>query len=60
MIARAHNSGLLLPQVPIEQGWNREEFLRGLCAKAGLPRNAWMDDDVELRAFEAEVWGEEE
>ena len=59
MIARGHFSGLLLPQVPLEQGWDREDYLRGLCAKAGLPSDAWKDDDVELRSFEAEVWGEE-
>jgi AmmeMemoRadiSam system protein A len=60
MISRGHLSGLLLPQVPVEQGWNREEYLRGLCAKAGLPRDAWREEDVELRSFEAEVWGEED
>ena len=60
MISRGHFSGLLLPQVPIEQGWNKDEFLRGLCAKAGLPYDAWQSDDVELRSFEAEVWGEED
>ncbi len=60
MISKGHYSGLLLPQVPVEQGWNREEYLRGLCAKAGLPSDAWRDDDVELRSFEAEVWGEGE
>ncbi len=60
MISRGHYSGLLLPQVPQEQGWDREAYLRGLCAKASLPRDAWQDDDVELRSFEAEVWGEED
>jgi len=60
MISKGHSSGLLLPQVPIEQGWNREEFLRGLCHKAGLPADAWRDSDVQLHSFEAEVWGEED
>lgn len=59
MISKGHRSGLLLPQVPLEQGWDREEYLRGLCSKAGLPRNAWHESDVQLRSFEAEVWGEE-
>jgi AmmeMemoRadiSam system protein A len=59
MIAKGQYSGLLLPQVPLEQGWGREEFLRGLCAKAGLPSNTWQDQDAQLRSFEAEVWGEE-
>jgi len=60
MIKKGHHSGLLLPQVPVELGWNRERFLRGLCEKAGLPQDAWQDQDAELRCFEAEVWGEEE
>ena len=60
MISRGYHSGLLLPQVPLEQSWDREEYLRGLCAKAGLPSDAWQDTDTQLRSFEAEVWGEEE
>jgi len=60
MIVKGFERGLLLPQVPVEQGWNREEFLRGLCHKAWLPPNAWKDQDTQLYAFEAEVWGEEE
>ena len=59
MIIRGNYSGLLLPQVPIEQGWNRTEFLDGLCWKAGLPRNAWMSHQAQLYGFEADVWGEE-
>jgi len=60
MIVKGHNSGLLLPQVPVEQGWDREEFLRGLCHKAWLRENDWKAKDTQLYAFEAEVWGEEE
>ncbi|MDA2923974.1 AmmeMemoRadiSam system protein A, partial [Acidobacteria bacterium AH-259-L09] len=39
MITKGHNSGLLLPQVPRTYGWDREEFLGGLCRKAGLSEN---------------------
>lgn len=60
MIVKGSNRGLLLPQVPVEQGWDRGEFLRGLCHKAWLPSNAWKDKDAQLMGFEAEVWGEEE
>ena len=60
MIVKGFDRGLLLPQVPAEQGWGREEFLRGLCHKARLPSNAWKDKDAQLYSFEAEVWGEEE
>ena len=51
-------AGLLLPQVPVAQGWDRTAFLDGLCVKAGLPRGAWNWDGVFLQAFEAEVWEE--
>jgi AmmeMemoRadiSam system protein A len=51
--------GLLLPQVPVEWGWTREEFLDHTCAKAGLPKDAWRGD-ARLYAFTAEVFGEEE
>jgi len=50
-------SGVLLPQVPAEAGWNTaEEFLDGLCAKAGLPAGAWRAGAT-IYAFEAEVFG---
>lgn len=58
MIRSGPYVGLLLPQVPVEQGWDREAYLRGLCLKAGLPPRAWQNEGVELHAFEAEVWGE--
>lgn len=50
--------GLLLPQVPTEQGWSRNEFLKHLCAKAGLPAEAWREAVIER--FTAQVFGEEE
>ena len=52
--------GLLLPQVAAEQGWDREQFLEGVCRKAGLPRDAWRAADVEVFKFEAEVFFEAE
>ncbi len=55
-ISRGLASGLLLPQVAAEQGWDREEFLRGVCRKAGLPPDAWKSGDVDLQVFEGEVF----
>jgi AmmeMemoRadiSam system protein A len=52
--------GLLLPQVPVEWGWDREEFLDHTCMKAGLPRGSWRGGECKLYAFAAEVFGEEE
>ncbi len=50
--------GLLLPQVPVEQGWDVETFLAYTCMKAGLPPSSWQSPDAQLLAFEAEVFGE--
>lgn len=48
-------SGVLLPQVPLEQGWNREEYLEGVCRKAGLNLDAYLGD-VTLYRFQAQVF----
>lgn len=49
--------GLLLPQVPVEHGWDRKTFLEQTCRKAGLPADAWQQD-VTVEAFTAEVFGD--
>jgi AmmeMemoRadiSam system protein B/AmmeMemoRadiSam system protein A len=57
MIRRGYNSGLLLPQVPVEQGWDKETFLEHTCYKAGLPPDAWKSS--ELWKFQAIVFSED-
>jgi AmmeMemoRadiSam system protein B/AmmeMemoRadiSam system protein A len=57
MIFKGSQQGLLLPQVPVEQGWDREEFLEGLCRKAGLPAGCWREGAT-LYSFTAVVFGE--
>lgn len=59
IIERGGNKGLLLPQVPVEWGWGRDEFLDHTCLKAGLPRGSWRSGDCKLYCFAAEVFGEE-
>lgn len=59
MISCGANRGLLLPQVPVEWGWDRDEFLAHTCHKAGLSPDAWQRQDAELLWFEAEVFGEQ-
>ena len=49
--------GLLLPQVPVEHGWDRITFLEQTCKKAGLPPNAWQTG-ARLEAFTAEIFGD--
>ena len=58
MVSQGRMRGLLLPQVPVEWGWDRETFLDQACVKAGLPPSAWRHGAT-LRAFTAEVFGEE-
>jgi hypothetical protein len=57
-IKRGICAGVLLPQVPVEQGWDREQFLDHTCLKAGLPAGAWKEKNTELYVFQAEVFGE--
>jgi uncharacterized protein len=51
-------SGLLLPQVAAEQGWNAEQFLRETCRKAGLDGAAWRAPAVRVYRFQAGIFGE--
>lgn len=57
VISDGARRGLLLPQVPVEHGWDRETFLEQTCRKAGLPLNAWRKVAT-LEAFTAEVFGD--
>ena len=50
--------GLLLPQVAIDWGWNKEEFLSNTCTKAGLSPSCWMNDDVMIYKFSSEIFEE--
>ena len=49
--------GLLLPQVPVEHGWDRITFLEQTCRKAGLPVTAWLHG-AKIEAFTAEVFAD--
>jgi uncharacterized protein len=51
-------SGLLLPQVPVEWGWNAREFLDHTCNKAGLPAKAWLESAVQVFTFEGQIFTE--
>jgi len=58
VVTRGGRRGLLLPQVPVELGWDRETFLEQTCMKALLPPDSWKYG-ARLEAFTAEVFGEE-
>lgn len=56
IMSRSGRSGLLLPQVPVEWGWDREQFLAHTCQKASLPPTAWRDPETQIFWFEAVVF----
>lgn len=56
IIQRGTHSGLLLPQVAVEQGWDKYQFLANACRKAGLPEDAWNKAGTNIFWFEAEVF----
>jgi hypothetical protein len=58
LIRKGGNEGVLLPQVPTEEGWNRNTFLEQVCVKAGLPEQTWKDEDADLFMFTALVFGQ--
>ncbi len=55
-----YQSGLLLPQVPVEYGWDVRTFLENLCMKAGLTQDSWKNGKSRIYRFRAEVFGETE
>jgi hypothetical protein len=55
-LTQGQRSGLLLPQVATEQGWDRATFLEQACRKANLPTTAWRDPDTKIYIFSAEVF----
>ena len=58
IVQKGGANGLLLPQVPVELGWNSYEFLNQTCVKAGLPPGCWIDKKTNIFVFTAEVFEE--
>ncbi len=58
---RGMRRGLLLPQVPIDQGrnWDVETFISHTCSKAWLDSNAWKKKDTKIYSFQAILFEEE-
>ena len=59
IITKGFNRGLLLPQVPVEQNWDLDEYISYGCLKAGLPSDEWKKG-VKIETFQAIVFGEKE
>jgi AmmeMemoRadiSam system protein B/AmmeMemoRadiSam system protein A len=56
VMKRGETEGLLLPQVPVEEKWDRATFLEQTCLKAGMSRNCWQSDDTDIFRFTALVF----
>lgn len=54
------HKGLLLPDVPVEQEWDVEEFLEGVMEKANIPKEYWKQPNVKLYKFETQIFKEKE
>ncbi len=59
IISNRFTSGLLLPQVAVEQGWGPEEFLSQACMKAGMTPDSWLDKSTTVQTFHADVFAEQ-
>ena len=59
IIGRGWQKGLLLPQVPVEWGWDSKQFLSQCCVKAGLPKDSWLKKGVEILRFQAILFKED-
>jgi AmmeMemoRadiSam system protein B/AmmeMemoRadiSam system protein A len=56
IMKRGDIEGLLLPQVPVEEKWDRTTFLDETCYKAGLSKNCWQSADTDIFRFTALVF----
>lgn len=56
LLVHRGQSGVFLPQVPVEQGWDLPTYLEQLCGKAGVASGAWRMPGAELYWFEAVVF----
>ncbi len=58
IVEQGFSKGLLLPQVPVEQNWDKKEFLSHTCMKAGLMPNAWFDKKTKISKFSGQIFYE--
>lgn len=58
LVKNGDRVGLLLPQVPVEQHWDRTTFLNQTCVKAGIAADCWKSDDTDIFRFTAFVFND--
>jgi uncharacterized protein (TIGR00296 family) len=60
IVERGGYSGLLLPQVAVEEKMEGTEFLKSACWKAGMEPDCWEDPETSIYTFTAEIFHEVE
>jgi uncharacterized protein (TIGR00296 family) len=58
IVEQGFYKGLLLPQVPVEQAWETDEYLSHTCMKAGLSPDAWFDKNTKISKFQGQIFTE--
>ena len=58
IVELGHHRGLLLPQVAVSMGWDKETFLQQTLRKSGLPPHLWNHEGLKIFSFSAEVFNE--
>ena len=58
LMKNGDSEGLLLPQVPVEEKWDRQTFLEQTCRKARMDSSCWKDEDTDIFSFTAVVFNE--
>ena len=59
LVKNGQHEGLLLPQVPVDQRWDRTKFLEETCTKADMQPSCWKVEDTDIFMFTAVVFGEQ-
>lgn len=57
LVRNGNDEGLLLPQVAVDEGFDRVTFVEQTCRKAGLPNDAWLRAETDIFRFTAFVFG---
>lgn len=60
LVRKGYASGLLLPQVAVEWGFDAEEFLKQAIFKAGLDPGSIKAEELEVYTFTAQVFSEKD
>jgi uncharacterized protein (TIGR00296 family) len=58
LVEYGSRTGLFLPQVPVEQGWDIEEYLTQVCMKAALPPDTWLMSNTRISKFQGQIFTE--